>query len=228
MTGQGGVALAWGGKQGTPAAQTKTNVVPATCSPDVSTVDTNTYYVGLIYYVTSSNGVNVRQNPGTSYCIITTQANGADVVRVPGVNSVSANGYTWIKVAYYLGQSRFSTNYSWSNTGWIATTGLTLAQAGDGAHTFTCEISTGCDSYGWNNQTGWGPGGPYPPTNPEWTQSQCQSSNECAWVTYHNTEVEYTGLEWGASTDNPNWFVVNTGAYVFGWNLYWNYDWWAH
>lgn len=220
---QGSTALAWGGKGNT---QSKNSVSPSTCTPSSSSVaggsDTP------IYYVTSTIGVNVRQGPGTGYCVITTQGYQADVVQVPGVSTVNANGYTWMKVAYFLGQCRYCTNYSWSNTGWIAMTGLALAQTGAYDHTFTCEISTGCDSYGWNNQTGWWPGGPFPPTNPQWTQSQCQSSNECSWETYHTAVVEETGLDWGASTTNPNWFVVNTGAEVFGYNFYWNWDWWAH
>ena len=88
---QGSTALAWGGKGST---QSKNSVSPATCSPSSSSVaggsDTP------IYYVTSTIGVNVRQGPGTGYCVITTQGYQADVVQVPGVSTVNANGYTWM------------------------------------------------------------------------------------------------------------------------------------
>lgn len=221
--GQGSTALAWGGKGG---AQSRNSVSPATCAPDSSTVDTNAYPEAEIYYITSSNGVNVRQGAGTGYCIITTQGYQADVVRVPGVNSVNANGYTWIKVAYFLGQCQYCANYSWSNTGWIATVGLSLPGGTD-----TCELSAGCDGYSGApaGQSGWQFAGPFPPTNPEWSKSTCQANqgntyNSCYWYSYHQNAT-HPGVY--ASSVNPNWFGDPSTPNTYS-VFYWNWDWWVH
>jgi hypothetical protein len=217
---QGSTALAWGGKG---SAQSKSSVSPATCSPSSSSVAGGD--VATIYYVTATAGVNVRQGPGTSYCVIATQSYQADVVQVPGVSTVNANGYTWMKVAYFQGQCRYCTNYSWSHTGWIATSNLTVA-----SDRFTCLVSSGCDLYrGGVFGYGWQFGGPYPPTNPQFTQSQCQNysnpDNACLWEGYQQTVVEGNG--YGADTTNPNWFGTSSGPNWYT-NFVWNYDWWAH
>lgn len=217
---QGSTALAWGGKG---SIQSKDSVSSSTCAPSSSSVAGG----GLadIYYVTSTIGVNVRQGPGTGYCIITTQGYQADVIRVPGVSTVNANGYTWMKVAYFLGQCRYCTNYSWSQTGWIATANLAAA-----SNHYTCLVSSGCDLYsGGVSWYGWQFGGPYPPTNPQLTQSQCLNYsdpyNGCSWYNYQQTFT--TGAYYGADTTNPNWFGEESTPNTYC-HFVWNYDWWSH
>jgi hypothetical protein len=222
MTGQSGVALAWGGKG---SAQSKSSVSPATCTPSSSAPS------GLnapIHYVTSTTGVNVRQGPGTGYCVIATQGYQADVVQVPGVSTVNANGYTWMKVAYFQGLCRYCSNYDWSHTGWIATANLAAATGN-----YTCEVSSGCDEYqGDIIGSGWQFGGPYPPTNPQLTQSQCLNYNpggtynQCFWYNYHQVFYFPSGYG-GADVDNPNWFGSAATANTLS-QFVWNYDWWAH
>jgi hypothetical protein len=220
-----GTALAYGGKPTTLGAK----VTPFTCAPDNSS-HTTSWTADTVYYVNATGGVNVRNGPGTGYCIVTSQGYTADVVAVPNTATVNANGYTWIKVAYYEGNCQTCTNYSWSQTGWMAINFLTKMSSG-----FECVESAGCALYFVDSSSGY----PYPSSyDPNLSQSQCSASSSpmpCEWHAngYNSTisppSTQYT-LKYGAYDGNPNWF-----AYLYSFkdgsfegDYYWNYDWWAH
>jgi len=231
IVGNGPTALASGGKPGAGGISPHTFHTPplsGSCPADVSNPGPTT--AATVYYVSATSAVNVRQGPGTGYCVVTSQNSTGDVVAVPGVATVNANGYTWIKVAFYLGACQFCTNYSWSDTGWMATSFLTQA-----TNNWTCELSGGCDEYvGAILERGW-PFTGYPPTNPEWSKSTClanpgsSGNNGCFWYNY-NQNRSLSGLQSymiGADPANPNWFYIYSGAELSPF-LAWNYDWWAH
>lgn len=182
-----------------------------------------------IYQVSASSSVNVRQGPGTGYCVITTQSPGGDVLAVTnssgGIIEQSANGYTWLKVLYFEGNSAPSANYSFGQSGWMAINFLARANTG-----FKC-LSSGCDEFqgGIPNQWQpyvWEPGNEPPSPYPSTCNGVTDSNGNTCYREGNGYQYSFTSPF--ADPSNPNWFMQPCYCMVQGYVFFWNYDWWAH
>lgn len=167
-------------------------------------------------YVVVNSGANVRNAPTVNGCVIVLESSGTDVVAVPDSNgniqTVNADGYTWLKIAYYQFSCRTCSNIDWSHEGWAAMVNLKSAKTGP----VLCNP---------------GPGGGAPclvfsdlPPNtgpPSHGATSCPPSYSCPTTPvgqyYSDTSVV-------AYASDPNWFIHHFGNGV-GNNFYWGYDW---
>jgi len=191
--------------------------------------------------VVASGSVNVRHGPGTSAsdCIITTEDPTANVVVVPNTAQVWANNLWWTLVLYFQHNSRGSTNYSWTNAGWMASEFLTPA-----THGFQCFNSSGCKHF-------YGEGPPDVVENATLTQTcpgtsdfapQCEDlAHNAVWSEPVPSNPNFPEtIPWGARDSDPNWFIdvrinptceslpPDAQCPSFEYNSFWNWDWTAY
>lgn len=210
---------------GSPSLRQGTQRYSSTCP---GTAASNYFRDIPIYQVSASSNVNVRQGPGTGYCVITTQYPGGDVLAVldntGNLIEQNNNGYTWLRVLYFEGNSPASSNYSFSQAGWMAINFLARANTG-----FKC-LSSGCDLFQGavvsTSQYAWTPSNPPPSPYPSTCSGVTDSSGNTCYRKSNGYQYSYSTPY--ADPYNPNWFVYLCSCEVEGYKFFWNYDWWAH